>query len=121
MLDRKIEEAGLSVIITLYGDVTVQNAAELKDILIEQLAAHSDLTVNLSYVTNCDVSMFQLICAAHKKALKDAKAVRVGDCSDTVNKTASSSGFPRTSGCVAEEHQGQRCLWQCEDDGVEHG
>jgi len=120
MLDRKIEETGDGVTLKLYGDVTIQSAAELKNILVEQLGTHSDLTIDLSYVTDCDLSLFQLICAAHKRSVKDAGTIRIGDCSAAVYGMASSSGFLRTSGCVPDEHQGQGCLWQCEKAGVKH-
>ena len=118
MLDRKIEEKGAGSVLTLYGDVTVQSAAELRGILLEQLAVHSDLTIDLSYVTNCDLSLFQLICATHKRSVKDAKTVRMGDCSASIKETASSGGFLRTSGCVSDTNE--KCLWHCENAGVKH-
>ncbi len=119
MLDKKIEENGEVSVLTLYGDITVQNAAELREVLMEQLAAHSDLTIDLSYVTNCDLSLFQLICATHKRSIEDEKKVRLGDSSASVKEIASSGGFLRTSGCVPDPKI--ECLWHRESTEVKHG
>jgi len=118
MLDIKLEETGRGVTLTLYGDITIQRAPELKTFLLEQLAAHSDLTINLSYVTGCDLSLLQLIFAAHKRCIKGGGIVRVSDCSTTIHEMASSGGFLRTPGSISDDHSG--CLWQCKKPGVKH-
>lgn len=112
MLDKKVEETGRGVTITLYGEATIQNASELKNIIMEQMNVKKYLAINLAYVTDCDLSFLQLICGAHKMSLRDGKTLAISERSSLVDDVASSSGFIRTSGCVTDGHPAQGCLWQ---------
>lgn len=112
MLDKKIEETDRGATITFYGEATIQNSSELKNIILEELGAHTGLAINLSYVTDCDLSFLQVICGAHKMSLRDGKTFTISGRSPLVDDVASSSGFMRTSGCVTEGHHARGCLWQ---------
>lgn len=118
MLDRKVEETDRGVTITFYGEATIQNASELKNIIMEELGAHTGIAINLSYVTDCDLSFLQVICGAHKMSLRDGKSLAISDRSPLVDGVALSSGFIRTSGCVSEGRFAQGCLWQSKTAGV---
>ena len=109
-MDSKIEKTDGGTILTLYGDVTIQGATELKGILLEQLNRDTDLTINLSYVTDCDISLFQLLCAAHKKSIDYKRPIGVSGCSPAIQQVMSSGGFLRESGCVEENDHS--CLWK---------
>lgn len=108
-MDSRVENTEHGVVLTLYGDVTIQSAVELKGVLARELGS-DNLTVNLAYVTSCDLSLFQLLCAAHKKSLNDSRPMRVSDCSPAVLQAISSGGVNRDSGCVAGAEE--TCLWQ---------
>lgn len=102
-MDSRVEHTQDGTVLTLYGDVTIQNAVELKKVLVGELAAASGLTVNLAYVTRCDLSLFQLLCAAHRTSVP----VKLADVSPAVGEVMASSGLIRGSGCT-----GGPCLWQ---------
>jgi len=109
-MDSKVEHTEDGLVLTLYGDATVQSAVELKDVLARELAEVDGLTVNLAYVTDCDVSLFQLLCAAHRKSLTNGRAMRVSGCSPAVLQVIASGGLRRDFGCV--EEAGDSCFWQ---------
>jgi len=102
-MDSRVEHTQDGTVLTLYGDVTIQNAGELRKVLVGELAAASGLTVNLAYVTRCDLSLFQLLCAAHRTPAP----VKLADVSPAVAEVMASSGLIRASGCTAGP-----CLWQ---------
>ena len=102
-MDSRVEHTQEGTVLTLYGDVTIEGAVELRKVLAGELAAAAGLTVNLAYVTRCDLSLFQLLCAAHRTSA----AVRLADASPAVVEVMASSGLTRGSGCT-----GGPCLWQ---------
>jgi anti-anti-sigma regulatory factor len=102
-MDSRVEHTQDGTVLTLYGDVTIENAVELRKVLAGELAAAAGLTVNLAYVTHCDLSLFQLLCAAHRTSA----AVRLSEVSPAVGEAMASSGLIRGSGCT-----GGPCLWQ---------
>lgn len=115
-MDSKVEHTENGTILKLYGDATIQNALDLKAVLAQEINGRDNLTVDLAYVTSCDVSLFQLLCAAHKRSLRDGKSMRVGDCSPSVSQAISAGGFTRDAGCMPEV-QGS-CFWQKKDGEV---
>jgi len=115
-MDSKVEHTDNGITLTLYGDTTIQSAVDLKGVLAREIGGGDSLTVDLAYVTDCDVSLFQLLCAAHKRAVSDGKAMRVSNCSPAVSRVVSSGGFRRDIGCVAKAQDG--CFWQRKDGEV---
>ncbi len=115
-MDSKVEHTENGIILTLYGDATIQNAMDLKGVLARELGGGDSLTVDLAYVTDCDVSLFQLLCAAHKRSLTDGKSMRVSNCSPAVSRVISAGGLTRDAGCMAEAQDS--CFWQRKDGEV---
>jgi anti-anti-sigma regulatory factor len=115
-MDSKVEHTENGIILTLYGDATIQSAVDLKGVLARELGGGNSFTVDLAYVTECDVSLFQLLCAAHKRSVCDGKTMQVGNCSPAVSRVILSGGFRRDLGCVAEAQDS--CFWQRKDDEV---
>lgn len=67
MNDEQQTSAGQELV-TLQGSCTVERAEELKNSLLSQLQSGSELRMDLSAVTGCDLTFLQLICAVSKKA-----------------------------------------------------
>lgn len=112
-MDSRVEHTEDGVVLTLYGDVTIQSAVELKGVLAREIGGGGNMTVNLAYVTDCDLSLFQLLCAAHKRSLNDSRAMKVSGFSPAVLQVISSGGLKRDSGCVAGVEE--TCFWQHRD------
>lgn len=109
-MDSKVEHTENGITLTLYGDATIQNAVDLKGVLARELGGNDRVMVDLAYVTDCDVSLFQLLCAAHKRSVSDGKTMEVSNCSPAVSRVISSGGLNRGSGCMAETQDS--CFWQ---------
>jgi anti-anti-sigma regulatory factor len=109
-MDSRVEHTEDGVVLTLYGDATIQNAVELKGILARELGGGDTLTVNLAHVTDCDLSLFQMLCAAHKKSLNNSRPMKVSDCSPAVIQVISAAGLKRDFGCGTGTQEG--CFWQ---------
>jgi len=115
-MDSKVEHTENGITLTLYGDATIQTAVDLKGVLVRELGGGDNLTVDLAYITDCDVSLFQLLCAAHKRSVSDGKAMQVSNCSPAVSRIISSGGLNRGSACMTEAQDG--CFWQQKDGEV---
>jgi len=115
-MDSKVEHTENGTTLTLYGDTTIQNAVDLKGVLAREIGGGDNLTVDLAYVTDCDVSLFQLLCAAHRRSVSEGKAMRLSNCSPAVSRVISSGGFKRDLGCMPETQD--TCFWQRKDSEV---
>ena len=54
--------------VQLAGKTTVAGAADLKMVLVEALDSADEVILDVSGITACDPSFFQLLCAAHQSS-----------------------------------------------------
>ncbi len=106
----EISEAGDQGTITVRGDITIANAGEFRNALLNIQDRWSSLTVNLEGLEEIDVTGLQLLCSAHRTAVKlDKQLTLVGQTVEILNKSALKSGFVREQTCAAGgDHE---CLW----------
>ncbi len=97
------------ITLKLSGTVTIAEAGELKKIMLRDIPPGSKVTVDLSKIDECDLSLFQLLCAGHKRSLKTSGSMRIGNYSGEVYETMKSTGILRSSGCM--ENSNENCLW----------
>jgi anti-anti-sigma factor len=110
-LSARIEEdqAG-SLCVRVEGDLTVQQASELKACLLEALNRARLVRIDLSGVEDMDLTCLQLLCSAHKTALAtEKKLVLENDGRERFGPLFSSAGFPRSKGCAMDVDTS--CLW----------
>ncbi|MEN6615385.1 MAG: STAS domain-containing protein [Syntrophorhabdus sp.] len=96
------------------GNATIAETQEMRDTLIQALESGKPVIIDLGDVVQCDLSLFQLICAAHKKCLADGLPITLGSCSIGVMQAMQDIGLFRSSGCRTA--QGQPCLWNRKED-----
>ena len=103
-------EAGTEGTLSLRGELTMSCAKESKDVLLEALQNVDILHLNLHEVETADVSLVQIICAAHRECLLSGKKIALDNgagaiVSNLLNKT----GYLKQLGCP----DGSRttCLW----------
>lgn len=58
------------------GEFTIYNALEIRDGLMEHLAANNEIELNLSGITEMDTAGFQLLLAAKREGTRLGKVVR---------------------------------------------
>ena len=96
--------------ITLAGELTISSADELKDVLIKALSVNERISINLEQSTEIDLSCLQLLCSAHRTAIKNKKSLsRIGACPNSLKNITEQAGFLRHKGCVRDVNDG--CLW----------
>ena len=96
--------------VCLEGKLTIANAAEIRDLLVEALAGGDSITVDLTGVTDMDLSTLQLICSAHRTARSSAKDLFLtGTASGLLLKKRKEAGYIRHQGCMYNPTQS--CLW----------
>ena len=110
MFDYKVDKSDDKKILSINGDLTIQNAAELQKILIECLEDTAHLTLNIENVTEIDMSCLQLLCSAHKTTLNTDKGLSIdGSPSAIFQEAVNVSGYQQFSGC--ELDKSNSCLW----------
>jgi len=94
----------------LSGGVTIAQAAELKEALLNALGQACELTVELSGLTDIDLTGLQLLGAAHRSAVASGKRFVVEDGGNRVFlDTVEAAGFRRQAGCN-QDTEGT-CIW----------
>lgn len=95
------------------GKATVMGAGELKRLLAEALAATDALTLDVSGVTESDLSLYQLLCAAHQSSALLGKRLTIAPAGyRTFMQHAAAAGFlPAAGGCPHHTN----CLLQKEN------
>ena len=97
--------------------MTVQRAAELKELFQQALGASDSIEIDLAGVTRFDLACLQLFCAARKTAVRDGKQWSVKNIGESVlQKAGEDAGFNYQLKCVYCRKTG--CLW---GGGVQNG
>lgn len=97
--------------VQIQGSATIENAQPLKSELLRVLTAEDSDTI----VVNCigaeavDLTCLQILCAAHRLAIKTSKSFSLSGRSETFVRVAAQAGFVCCRGCCPEGHDS--CLW----------
>ena len=98
-----------AVELVLDEDVTVESAQALHSALLDPQGAVSQLVVNMSGVENIDITFLQLICSAHRAAIKEGRNIKLANLSPAIRKVIETHGFIRHVGC--RDDASGSCLW----------
>lgn len=110
MSESSKDRAANEAVVRIDGVCTIEQAATLKPLLLEGLEQTDDVRVDVSRVTDTDLSFLQLLCAAHKQALITGKRFTVeGGLADVIVRRAREAGLTRHRGCTSDVNK--ECLW----------
>lgn len=90
--------------IALVDRVDLYQADELKKALLEALEGSHAVVVEVGLLMSTDLSVMQILCAAHKKAVRQGRELRL-DGVGQLCEYALASGYLRKTGCL------DGCLW----------
>ena len=94
----------------LAGSMTIGQASELTELLLDALGAASELQLDLSGVTEIDLTGLQLLDASHRSALASGKRFSINDGGNrSFLDAVASAGFRRRVGC--ERDSNGTCIW----------
>ncbi|ABK43153.1 anti-sigma-factor antagonist [Magnetococcus marinus MC-1] len=98
---------GSSARLQLTGDLTIQQAAELKESCVQAVQSGDSLVLNLSGVTRIDLAGLQILCAMHRALVDEGKSLTLqGEIPKPFKETVHIAGF---QGCLSAD---QTRLWK---------
>jgi len=102
------EETG---VLTLNGELTIQRAGEIKEILQKSIKSADKLEIRLENVADIDLSCLQLLCSAHRTALNLEKNITlVNGGSELYHQAVKYAGYDKSRGCPNNSQK--NCLWK---------
>ena len=92
------------------GALTIENASEIRKILIKALIKDDQLELSIAPDASMDVSFFQLLCSAHFTASKIGKNFSLRPLSGgNFFREVENAGYARNRGCSRGDNEA--CLW----------
>jgi anti-anti-sigma regulatory factor len=109
----EVEQAGQDGVLKLQGRCTIEQANELKEVLLRKIGEGEHVSVNLEQVSEIDLTLLQLLCAAHGTSLKLKKQFALdGPLPEIFVRAVRESGYCRATGCRRDTSGS--CLWKGE-------
>ncbi len=109
-MECKVERQNNESRIMFSGGLTLEKTKEMKEILVNTLKEVSTITLDLSEVTEADLSCLHLLCSAHWTAGGMGKVLKItGNCSEQFQKVVQAAGYDRHTGCTPDKLNS--CLW----------
>lgn len=103
-------------VVAINGSMTIANAVELRERLLEAFAGGKAVELSLAGMTDIDLAGLQLVCSCHKTALARGVAFSVTGGTEALSSVAAVAGMYRHKGCI-EDVDGT-CVWLKEEDRV---
>jgi len=105
-----VKTSGNTTYLEFEGECTIESAHEMKAALMDALCNTSELVLELEKVTAADLTLFQLICAAHRATWDTGKTFSLGSTkSDAFTRIADRAGYKRSIPC--HRNTVPKCLW----------
>lgn len=96
--------------VRISGEMTVINASQARDALLNVITAEERICIDVNEVTAIDLMGLQLLCAAHRAALAGSKSLVVSGCNnEQFLAAAGAAGLLRHVGCKRDEKK--TCIW----------
>jgi len=103
--------------IVLEGNIDLSRTDEFRSLLVKALINSDKVTLRTDRVTGFGVPALQLLCSAHRTAVRLNKVLTFGvDSPAIVRQAAHDAGFSRPHGCRFDT-QGS-CLWCYEHEAI---
>jgi len=111
-------QSGDKGVVTLEGDLTLPHAEELKKVFLKALLKADDVAVGFGNIQDVDLSCLQLLCSAHRSAVRFKKQVAFSKgLPQELRNAAEAAGYVRLKGCRLDCEKS--CLWM-EAAGARH-
>lgn len=108
-MEFKTEASGRGILI-LDGELTIDQAAKIRELLIIAFESAKRVDICLRDVTAIDISCLQLLCSAHRTAVKAHLHVVLDDGnSEIFRQTVRNAGFFRSRDCQKDPYG--NCFW----------
>jgi anti-anti-sigma regulatory factor len=106
-------------IILLEGELNLLRAQEMRTVFLKALVEADNVAIRFGNVLDLDLSCLQLLCSAHRSAVRLKKQVRFeGSVPKLLQDAADAAGYSHLKGCKLDK--GKSCLWIAAA-GANHG
>ena len=97
-------------IVFIDGEMTILNAGEIRNSLLEAFSNGAGLCLDMGKVTEVDLAGLQLLCAAHRTSMTEKKHFSVsGVDNEAMKSVIRDAGFLRHTGCTQDVNK--TCVW----------
>jgi anti-anti-sigma regulatory factor len=97
-------------VINLGEDLSIAHAGKLGQIILEALNAGGQIVISCSECANMDLSFLQLLCSAHRTALKSTSTLKLSDTlKEQLLRKAGEAGYFRETACSSDNTH--ECFW----------
>ncbi len=104
------EKPESTIEINLGGDLSVARAGELRQIISEALNTGQQIVLACSEGADMDLSFLQLVCSAHRTALRSNSLLKLSDTlEEQLLKKAGEAGYFRVTACRSDKNH--ECFW----------
>ncbi len=106
----KIKFTDGKAVLTFAGDLTVNQAPEIRMTFIKALIDADQVLLKFKNVSDIDLTFLQLLCSAHRSAIRLNKQITFdGSRPDLLKKTVDAAGYSRATGCRLDREK--TCFW----------
>lgn len=110
MIRKKAADSSHKTAITVSGDLSIQRASELKNILQTALKQGGHVVLEFAECSGTDLSFVQLLCSAHRTAVGLGKSLELGaTASSQFLRMVEDAGYLRDKCCALSSDK--TCLW----------
>lgn len=95
--------------LTLRESLTIEDAARLKEALVDALLVSTHLAVDVAAIDAIDLCCLQVLCSAHRTAASRDKTLTILNPGDCFRQAVRETGYLRHMGC--KETGSRPCLW----------
>ncbi|RJQ58312.1 MAG: STAS domain-containing protein [Desulfobacteraceae bacterium] len=98
-------------VLTLSGELTLPFALRLREVLSEAVSQADRVAVKFKQVTDADLSLLQMLCSAHRGAVRRNKQLEIeGKTPEVLTGLIKAAGFQRHQSCRFSNDR-RNCLW----------
>jgi anti-anti-sigma regulatory factor len=97
-------------LLSMEGDLTIARAVEFRDLLLDSLQKSDSIEIDLATAESVDLSFLQLLCSAHRTAVRDGKELAItGKPGSAFLRARQQAGFSGNKNC--RDCPDIDCLW----------
>lgn len=108
-MNHSFMQSGDSGALAIGGALTIENAAELKTVIVDALGATTHLVLDLARLATADLCCLQLFCSAHRTADRAGKTIVFSNIGEGFARALEEAGYVRHIGCI--DGACPDCLW----------
>jgi len=98
------------ILLKVSGNLTVEQAGELHQSIQKAMdGPERVIELDLSDVTEADISGLQVLCSAHKSSMANDKTLSITKLSPAMGQAVADAGFHQNYDCSKDK--GDSCLW----------